>query len=56
MVNFETQPGENSVQLSHVETDAILAAVSEQLNLNTFNPDDQKILKQMIESICGGIG
>jgi bilin biosynthesis protein len=51
MVNFETQPGENSVQLSHVETDALLVAVSEQLNLNTFNPDDQKILKQMIESM-----
>ncbi|MBW4673891.1 MAG: HEAT repeat domain-containing protein [Desmonostoc geniculatum HA4340-LM1] len=51
MVNFETQSGENSIQLSHAETDALLAAVSEQLNLNTFNPDDQKILKQMIESM-----
>ncbi|WP_306535098.1 HEAT repeat domain-containing protein, partial [Nostoc linckia] len=51
MVNFETQSGENLIQLSHAETDALLAAVSEQLNQNTFNPDDQKILKQMIESM-----
>ncbi|MFN6516830.1 MAG: HEAT repeat domain-containing protein [Nostoc sp. CreGUA01] len=51
MVNSENQSGENPIQLSHAETDALLAAVSEQLNLNTFNPDDQKILKQMIESM-----
>ncbi|MDZ8186278.1 MAG: HEAT repeat domain-containing protein [Nostoc sp. ChiSLP02] len=51
MVNFETQSRESSIQLSHAETDALLAAVSEQLNQNTFNPDDQKILKQMIESM-----
>ncbi|MHC5775283.1 HEAT repeat domain-containing protein [Nostoc sp.] len=51
MLNSETQSGEDSLNLSHVETDALFAAVSEQLGLNTFNPDDQELLKRMVESM-----
>ncbi|MEH2420166.1 MAG: HEAT repeat domain-containing protein [Nostoc sp.] len=51
MLNSKTQSGEDSLNLSQAETDALFAAVSEQLGLNTFNPDDQDLLKQMIESM-----
>ncbi len=51
MLNSETQSGEDLLNLSQTETDALLKAVSEQLNLNTFNPNDQQILKQMVESL-----
>jgi bilin biosynthesis protein len=51
MLNSVTQSGDNSVQLSPTETDALLTAVSEQLNRDIFNPNDQQILKQMVESL-----
>ncbi|MEH1865648.1 MAG: HEAT repeat domain-containing protein [Nostoc sp.] len=51
MLDSKTQSGEDSLHLSQAETDAILAAVNEQLALNSFNPDDQELLKQMIESM-----
>ncbi|MEH2404717.1 HEAT repeat domain-containing protein [Nostoc sp.] len=51
MLNSKTQSGEDSLNLSQAETDALFAVVSEQLGLNTFNPDDQDLLKQMIESM-----
>ncbi|MEH2074142.1 MAG: HEAT repeat domain-containing protein [Nostoc sp.] len=51
MLDSKTQSWEDSLNLSQAETDAILAAVNEQLGLNSFNPDDQELLKQMIESM-----
>ncbi|MBD2522315.1 HEAT repeat domain-containing protein [Nostoc sp. FACHB-133] len=51
MLDSKTQSGGDSLHLSQAETDAILAAVNEQLALNSFNPDDQELLKQMIESM-----
>jgi bilin biosynthesis protein len=51
MLDSKTQSGEDSLHLSQTETDALLAAVNEQLGLNSFNPDDQELLKQMIESM-----
>ncbi|MBD6620072.1 HEAT repeat domain-containing protein [Komarekiella sp. 'clone 1'] len=51
MLNSETQSGGSSLHLSQTETDALLEVVSEQLSLNTFNPDDQQILKRMVESL-----
>ncbi|MEH1948136.1 MAG: HEAT repeat domain-containing protein [Nostoc sp.] len=51
MFNSETQFGADSLNLSHTETDALFAVVSEQLSLNTFNSDDQELLKRMVESM-----
>ncbi|MEH2348186.1 MAG: HEAT repeat domain-containing protein [Nostoc sp.] len=51
MLNSKTQSGEDSLNLSQAETDAILAAVNEQLGLNSFNPNNEQLLKQMIESM-----
>jgi bilin biosynthesis protein len=51
MLDSKTQSGEDSLNLSQAKTDAILAAVNEQLGLNSFNPDDHELLKQMIESM-----
>ncbi|MEH2115795.1 HEAT repeat domain-containing protein [Nostoc sp.] len=51
MLNSETQSGVDSLNLSHVETDALFAVVSEQLSLNTFDSDDQELLKRMVESM-----
>ncbi|MEH2191677.1 MAG: HEAT repeat domain-containing protein [Nostoc sp.] len=51
MLNSKTQSGEDSLNLSQAETDAILAAVNEQLGLNSFNPGNEQLLKQMIESM-----
>ncbi|HAX79170.1 MAG TPA: glycosyl transferase family 2 [Cyanobacteria bacterium UBA11372] len=50
-LKFETQSGENPVPLSHAETDALLASVKEQLDLETFNPDNHQLLKQMVECL-----
>ncbi|AFZ03849.1 HEAT repeat domain-containing protein [Calothrix sp. PCC 6303] len=43
-------------QLSADETDALLEVVNTQLDDKTFNIDDQKILKQMVESLGDGRG
>ena len=51
MLDSKTQSEEDSLNLSQAETDAILAAVNEKLGLNSFNPDDQELLKQLIESM-----
>lgn len=56
MLNSKTQSWEDSLNLSQTETDAILAAVNEQLGLNSFNHDDQQLLKQMIESMADSRG
>ncbi|GET41728.1 HEAT repeat domain-containing protein [Microseira wollei] len=50
-LKFETQSGENPVPLSHAETDALLASVKEQLDLETFDPDNHQLLKQMVECL-----
>ena len=50
-LKFETQSGENPVPLSHEETDALLASVKEQLDLETFDPDNHQLLKQMVECL-----
>ncbi|MEH2129040.1 HEAT repeat domain-containing protein [Nostoc sp.] len=51
MLNSETQSGADSLNLSHAETDALFKAVSEQLSLNTFNSDDEELIKRMVESM-----
>ena len=51
MLNSETQSEADLLNLSHTETDALFAVVSEQLSLNTFNSDDQELLKRMVESM-----
>ncbi|OKH19691.1 glycosyl transferase family 2 [Hydrococcus rivularis NIES-593] len=51
ILNWETQSGGSSVQLSQAETDALLEAVSKQLNQGSFNPEDRQLLKQMVESL-----
>ena len=39
------------MHLSHAETDALLASVKEQLDLETFDPDNHQLLKQMVECL-----
>ncbi|WP_223265284.1 HEAT repeat domain-containing protein [Nostoc sp. 'Peltigera membranacea cyanobiont' 210A] len=51
MLNSETQSGADSLNLSHAESDALFSVVSEQLSLNTFNSDDQELIKRMVESM-----
>ncbi len=41
----------SETQLSQTETDALLAAVSEQLAQNTFDSSDRQLLQQMVESL-----
>jgi bilin biosynthesis protein len=50
-LKLETPSGENPVPLSHEETDALLASVKEQLDLETFDPDNHQLLKQMVECL-----
>lgn len=35
--------------MSHAETDALLQTVNEQITLHTFDPNNQQLLKQMVE-------
>lgn len=44
-------PASPASALSEAETDALLAAVSQQLDLDCFDPEDQGLLQQMVESL-----
>ena len=50
MVN-ETQAGVTQNVLDPTETDALLEAVSQQLDSESFDPNDQQVLRQMVESL-----
>lgn len=51
MSKTEIQYKPNSIQLSQAETDALLEKVEEQLSENSFNPDDENTIAQMVESM-----
>ncbi len=51
MLNSTTKSGDNPSLLSQAETDALLEAVSEQLDLETFDTNDHQLLKQMVECL-----
>jgi bilin biosynthesis protein len=50
-LNSQTQSGDDSVLLAQQETDALLARVTEQINQQTFNPNDGDLLRQMVECL-----
>jgi bilin biosynthesis protein len=50
MLNSARSESDSSV-LSQAETDALLEAVSEQLDLDRFDPTNHQLLKQMVESL-----
>ncbi|KAB8333217.1 HEAT repeat domain-containing protein [Scytonema tolypothrichoides VB-61278] len=51
LLNYETKSGGNLVPPSQDATDALLEAVKEQMDLDTFNPNDHELLKNLIESL-----
>jgi bilin biosynthesis protein len=51
MLNSATQSESNPVLQSQAETDALLQRVNEQIALQTFDPNDHQLLKQMVESM-----
>jgi len=56
MVNSKTQAGDDSLLLAQQETDALLEEVREQITLLTFDPNDQQLLKRMVESFSDSRG
>ncbi|MDJ0556345.1 MAG: HEAT repeat domain-containing protein [Microcoleaceae cyanobacterium MO_207.B10] len=50
MLNSQTQVCQEPVLLSPEDTEALLQQINEQIESNTFNSNDQYLLKQMIES------
>lgn len=51
LLTGETQSGGNSMPPSQEQTDALLEAVKEQMDLDTFNPNDQQLLKRLVECL-----
>lgn len=51
LLNSETKSGGNLVPPSQEQTDALLETVKEQMDLDTFNPNDRELLKNLIESL-----
>ncbi|GAB4550436.1 MAG: HEAT repeat domain-containing protein [Pleurocapsa sp.] len=49
--NTETSATANSPLLSHEETDRLLAKIKQQLAENTFDPQDTRLIQQMIECL-----
>ena len=44
-------PNTETLSLSHAETDELLATVEQQLAQQTFDPSDEKLIKQMVECL-----
>ncbi len=51
MVNAGVQSQDDPILLAHAETDAFLREVTEQIDLDTFDPDDAEILKRLVECL-----
>ncbi|WP_293150310.1 MULTISPECIES: HEAT repeat domain-containing protein [unclassified Microcoleus] len=49
MVNSNAQSQDASISLLHEKADAFLREVTEQIDLDTFNPDDSEIMKRLVE-------
>jgi bilin biosynthesis protein len=49
MVDASAQSQDDSIKLAHAKADAFLQEVTEQIDLDTFNPDDSEVLKQLVE-------
>jgi bilin biosynthesis protein len=51
MVNAGVQSQDDPILLAHAETDAFLREVTEQIDLDTFDPDDGEILQRLVECL-----
>jgi bilin biosynthesis protein len=51
MVNASAQSQNDSIKLAHEKADAFLREVTEQIDLDTFDPDDSEVLKRLVESM-----
>ncbi|MEZ2317540.1 MAG: HEAT repeat domain-containing protein [Microcoleus sp.] len=51
MVNAGVQSQDDPILLAHAETDAFLRQVTEQIDLDTFDPDDAEILQRLVECL-----
>ncbi len=51
MVNVGVQSQDDSIKLAHEKADAFLQEVTEQIDLDTFNPDDSEMMKRLVESM-----
>ena len=51
MPNTSFQSEQDSLSLSKTQTDALLEQVNEQITLGTFDPENQTILAQLVESL-----
>ncbi|MGB7444467.1 MAG: HEAT repeat domain-containing protein [Coleofasciculaceae cyanobacterium] len=50
-LHSETQSGDDPIILAQAKTDTLLDKVNEQITLDTFNPNDQQLLKQLVECL-----
>ncbi len=48
MLNSKTQSEDDSILLAQAETDALIEMVSDQITLDTFDPNDHELLKRMV--------
>lgn len=47
-LNLETQSGDDPILLAQAQNDALMEMVSEQITLDTFDQNDQQLLKRMV--------
>ncbi len=56
MLNPETQMGQDPVLFAQAQTDALIQLIAEQISAKTFDPSDQDLLRQLVESFSDARG
>ncbi|CDN13459.1 MAG: HEAT repeat domain-containing protein [Richelia sp.] len=49
-LNSKTQAGDDATLRAQAKTDALIQTVTEQITLHTFDPDNDELMRQMVES------
>ncbi|MDJ0621205.1 MAG: HEAT repeat domain-containing protein [Calothrix sp. MO_192.B10] len=56
MLNSETKAGDDPILQAQAQTDALIQTVTEQITLHTFDPNDEELMGQMVESFADSRG
>ncbi|MDJ0796114.1 MAG: HEAT repeat domain-containing protein [Calothrix sp. MO_167.B12] len=56
MLNSETKAGDDPILQAQAQTDALIQTVTEQITLHTFDPNDEELMRQMVESFADSRG
>ncbi len=55
-LNSHIQAGDDAILQAQAQTDALIQTVTEQITLHTFDPNDEELMQQMVESFADSRG